>query len=166
MVIRPEQPADSEAIFNLTVAAFQHHLFGDHTEQFMVNALRDADALTLSLAAEAESRVLGHAAFSPVTISDGSRDWYGLGPISVWSEWQRQGIGKALTREGLVRLKSLGAAGCIVLGSPAYYGRFGFANNPALVLEGVPQEYFMALPFGEKQAHGTVLFHPAFAATG
>jgi putative acetyltransferase len=166
MVIRQEQPSDITAIFQLTQAAFEHHPFGEHTEQFITNALRDADALTLSLVAEAEGKVVGHVAFSPVTISDGSRNWYGLGPISVLPELQKRGIGTSLIREGLSQLKSLGAEGCVLLGSPAYYERFGFRNRPDLVLEGVPQVYFLALPFEEHQSHGNVSYHEAFSAKG
>ena len=60
-------------------------------------ALRAAEALTVSLVAELDGRVIGHIAFSPVAISDGTQDWYGLGPVSVLPEYQRQGIGEART---------------------------------------------------------------------
>ena len=165
MVICEEQPADIPAIFDLTGIAFKHHPFGNHTEQFITNALRDIHALTLSLVAEIDEKVVGHAAFSPVTISDGSPHWYGLGPIAVLPEFQRQGIGTALIREGLSRLRVLGAEGCVLLGDPAYYERFGFRNDPQLVLEDVPQIYLLALPLGENKALGTVSYHEAFSAT-
>jgi putative acetyltransferase len=164
MVIREEQPSDITAIFNLTKAAFEHHRFGDHTEQFVTDALRTANALTISLVAEVREQVVGHVAFSPVSVSGGNRNWYGLGPIAVLPELQKQGIGMSLIQEGLLRLKSLGAEGCVLLGNPAYYERFGFRNTPDLVLEGVPQIYFLALPFGEREAHGTVSYHDAFSA--
>jgi putative acetyltransferase len=111
-------------------------------------------------------KVVGHIAFSPVTISDGSPGWYGLGPISVLPELQKQGIGKSLIREGLSRLKSLGAKGCLLVGDPGYYERFGFTSPPDLVIQGVPQEYVLALPLEESKASGTVVFHKGFAATG
>lgn len=166
IVIRDERPADIAAIFDLTKAAFEHHPFGEHTEQFITDALRDAGALTLSLVAEDGGTVVGHAAFSPVSLSDGSREWYGLGPIAVQPERQRQGIGIALIHEGLRRLREGGAAGCVLLGDPAYYGRFGFRSHPALTLEGVPPMYFLALPLGGPMARGTVTYHAAFSATG
>lgn len=166
MTIRPETPSDRERIAEITIAAFKNHPHSQNTEQFIIEALRAAGALTLSLVAEVDGNVVGHIAFSPATISDGSPDWYGVGPISVWPARQRQGIGQALVREGLSRLQSLGAAGCLLVGDPAYYGRFGFRNDPDLVYEGIPQEYFFVLPFGPRKARGVARFHEGFAARG
>ena len=165
MIIRPETPADIEAIDAVTIAAFKNHPFSHQTEQFIVKALRSAGALTLSLVAELDGQVVGHIAFSPVTISDGSPNWHGLGPISVLPEYQRQGIGKALMQEGLSRLKALGSTGCFLVGDPGYYLRFGFKNIPELIYEGIPQEFFLALPLAEKIPQGTVVFHQGFSAT-
>lgn len=64
---------------------------------------------------------------------------YGLGPISVWPEYQRQGIGKSFIHEGWAVLKSLGAEGCVLVGDPTDDQRFGFGNQPKLRYEGVPQ---------------------------
>lgn len=100
MIIRKETVADIEAITEVTIAAFENHPISNQAEQFIVHALRAADVLTLSLVAEIDGRVVGHIAFSPVFISDGSSDWYGLGPVSVLPERQKQGIGKALINEG------------------------------------------------------------------
>ena len=116
--------------------------------------------------AVAGEKVVGHIAFSPVTVSEGSPGWYGLGPISVLPELQRQGIGKSLIREGLSSLKLLGAKGCVLVGDPGYYEQLGFRSPPDLVIEGVPQENVLVLPFGESKTSGTVAFHDAFAATG
>jgi len=80
-----------------------------HTEQFIVEALRAAKALTVSLVAETEGPVIGHIAFSPVTISDGIPGGYDFGPVSVWPAYQRQGIGKALIQAGLARLEEIEA---------------------------------------------------------
>src|SRR5512141_2090380 len=137
MIIRNELESDVEAISAVTKAAFESCPYGDHTEQFIVDALRAADALTVSLVAEVGGKVAGHIAFSPVTISDGSQNWYGLGPISVLPEFQKQRIGKSLIHEGLSLLKALGAKGCVLVGEPEYYERFGFKNLPDLVLDGV-----------------------------
>ncbi|MFY9708339.1 MAG: N-acetyltransferase [Desulfobacterales bacterium] len=115
-----------------------------------MNALRDADALTLSLAAEIDGRIVGHIAFSPLSISDGTKNWYGLDPISILPEYQKQGIGKSLVNEGLSLLKELSGQGCALVGDPNYYKQFGFRNYPELVHEGIPQEVFLALPFNEK----------------
>lgn len=165
MIIREETAADFDVISAVTKAAFQNHPVSKNTEQFIIKALRAANALTLSLVTEVDGRVVGHVAFSPVTISDGSLNWYGLGPVSVWPEFQRQGIGTALINEGLSLLKASGAGGCVLVGDPEYYRRFGFKNQPELVLDGVPQEYFLALAFEKSGTHGVVVFHQAFAST-
>ncbi len=96
MIIRKEIDADREQISQVTIAAFKTLPISNHTERFIVNALRNAGALTLSLVAEIDDRIVGHIAFSPVTISDGAKDWFGLGPISVLPELHRQGIGNRL----------------------------------------------------------------------
>lgn len=166
ITIRPECPADETTIVEVTRLAFLSHPRSSHTEQFIVQALRKANALPVSLVAEHSSSVVGHIAFSPVTISDGSRNWYGLGPISVLPEFQRQGIGSALIERGLGMLQALGADGCILLGNRTFYGRFGFTNVPGLVLAGVPQEFFLSLSFGSASAHGEVTYHAAFSAKG
>ncbi len=162
MDIRTEQPADSDAIRALTTEAFATAPHSSGTEAAIVDGLRKAGALTLSLVAVEGEEIVGHVAFSPVTIGGAECDWFGLGPVSVHPGRQRGGIGSGLIREGLRRLRENGAAGCVLLGDPAYYGRFGFANDLALVLEGVPPEYFMRLGFGAKLPAGTVRYHAAF----
>jgi len=164
--IRSETDADVSATTEVTVAAFKTLEISNHTEQFIIAALRVAKALTISLVAEMDGRVIGHIAFSPLTISDGTRNWYGLGPVSVLPEYQRQGIGKALIQEGLSRLKDMNARGCCLVGHPDYYRKFGFKNMPGLVYEGVPQEVFFALSFDGHIPQGTVTFHDAFKADG
>lgn len=165
MIIRNETQSDIEAISEVTEAAFRNHPISHQTEQFIVNALRNAGALSLSLVAEVDGRVVGHIAFSPVAISDGSLDWYGAGPLSVLPEYQRRGIGKALVLEGISLLKGMEGKGCALVGDPEYYKRFGFSNIAGLIHEGIPQDVFLALPFGDKIPHGTVVFHEGFSAT-
>jgi len=164
IVIRSETDADVNAITEVTVAAFKTLEISNHTEQFIIAALRAAKALTISLVAEVDGRVIGHIAFSPLTISDGTRNWYGLGPVSVLPKYQRRGIGKALIREGLSRLKEMNAQGCCLVGHPDYYRKFGFKNTSGLVHEGVPPEVFFALSFGAHTPRGTVTFHDGFKA--
>jgi putative acetyltransferase len=166
ITIRSETDADIGTITKVTIAAFKTLEISNHTEQFIIEALRVAKALTISLVAEVNGRVVGHIAFSPVTISDGTRNWYGLGPFSVLLEYQRQGIGKALIREGLSRLKDMNAQGCCLVGHPDYYRKFGFSNMPGLGHEGVPQEVFFALSFDGHTPQGTVTFHDGFKADG
>ncbi|HEV7246844.1 MAG TPA: N-acetyltransferase [Shinella sp.] len=162
MIIRPERAGDIDAIRALTETAFKTAPHADGTEHIIIDRLRAAGALTLSLVAEADGAVVGHVAFSPVSVSDGSPDWYGLGPIAVDPARQGEGIGSGLVREGLARLKALGAAGCVLLGDPVYYGRFGFAPDPKLTLDGVPPEYFMRVAFSPVYGGGTVSYHPGF----
>lgn len=166
MIVRHERPPDIAAISEVTRVAFENHPVSRQTEHYIVNALRVAGALTISLVAEIDGKVVGHAAFSPITITDGTTDWYGLGPISVLPELQRQGIGTALMHEGLSQLRAMGANGCALVGDPAYYERFGFRSVPELVHEGVPQRNVLILHFGDKKPRGTLVFHQGFLATG
>lgn len=166
IVIREERQDDVPVITQITIEAFKTMEFSSHTEQFIIEELRSAGALTVSLVAETDSLVVGHVAFSPLTVSDGTLHWYGLGPVSVLPKFQRQGIGKALIREGLSRLKKLDAKGCCLVGHPEYYRQFGFENPAGLVHAVVPQEVFFALSFDGHTPKGTVTFHEAFKADG
>ncbi|WP_164275984.1 N-acetyltransferase [Stenotrophomonas sp. B1-1] len=164
-LIRPEQPADVAAIHALTEAAFRQAEHSSHTEQFIVDALRDRGELTVSLVAEQDGAVVGHVAVSPVAVSDGSIGWFGLGPISVLPARQGQGVGAALMQAAIDALRSQQAHGCVLLGEPAYYGRFGFRAEPGLILPGVPAEYFQTLCLQPPMAQGEVRYSPAFEAT-
>ncbi len=166
IMIRSETEADVSAISEVTAAAFKTLEISNHTEQFIIEALRAAKSLTVSLVAERDGRVIGHIAFSPVTISDSTRNWYGLGPVSVLPAYQRQGIGKALVQEGLSRLKDMNAQGCCLVGHPDYYRKFGFKNISSLGHEGVPPEVFFTLSFDGHNPQGTVAFHEGFKADG
>jgi putative acetyltransferase len=165
MIIRNENSTDFEAISAITAATFATHPHSQQTEPFIIKALRAAGALTISLVAEIGGNVVGHVGFSPVTISDGSEEWYALGPVSVSPELQNQGIGSALILAGLAALKPLGANGCLLVGDPAYYTRFDFRNEPALGIEGVPPEFFLVLPFHGNSPQGVVTIHEGFFAT-
>jgi putative acetyltransferase len=164
MIIGKETVEDVQAITEVTIAAFKNHPISKHTEQFIINALRAAGALTISLVAEIDGQIVGHIAFSPVTVSDGATGWYGLGPVSVLPDYQKHGIGKSLINEGLSLLKDMGGQGCALVGDPNYYKRFGFKNYPELIHEGIPQEFFLVLPFTEKIPKGIVVFHEGFKA--
>ena len=166
IIIRNEIDADVDAITEVTVAAFKTLEISNHTEQFIIEALRVNNALTVSLIAEVDGHVVGHVAFSPVTMSDGTQNWYGLGPVSVLPEHQRKGIGKSLILEGISRLKGLNAKGCCLVGHPDYYRKLGFKNVSGLVHEGVPQEVFLAMSFDGQIPQGTVNFHDGFKADG
>jgi len=160
--IRSETPADAQRIEAVTTAAFLHAPHTSHTEQHIVDGLRRAGKLAVSLVAELDGAVIGHVATSPVSISDGTEGWFGLGPISVLPQHQRRGVGARLVREALRILRQRGASGCVVLGEPEYYGRFGFRADLNLVLAGVPPEYFQAISFDSSNTRGTVTYHEAF----
>ncbi|HCA23934.1 MAG TPA: GNAT family N-acetyltransferase [Pseudomonas sp.] len=164
MIIRKERVGDVPRIHQLTRDAFLNAPHTDHTEQFIVDALRSAGALSISLVAERAGEVLGHVAVSLVTISDGTTGWFGLGPVSVAPAEQGAGIGSALMQAALAELKQLGARGCVLLGAPAFYRRFGFRPAAPLVLTDVPPEYFQAVLFAGELPRGEVSYHPAFAA--
>ncbi|WP_307587295.1 GNAT family N-acetyltransferase [Variovorax boronicumulans] len=161
-MVRPEQAGDEAAIRQLTVAAFAGAAHADGTEHLIVDALRAAGQLTLSLVVEDGGEIVGHVALSPVAMSDGTTGWHGLGPISVAPARQGQGIGRRLMDAALAGLRDAGAQGCVLLGDPAFYGRFGFVVRPGLVLPGVPPEYFQAVLFHGAWPVGDVRYHAAF----
>jgi putative acetyltransferase len=164
VIIRREAAGDEAAIASVTAAAFASLAHSDQTEPAVIAALRAADALVCSLVAEAEAAIIGHAAFSPVTISTGAVNWIGLGPVAVQPEHQGGGVGTALIRAGLAHVQAQGAAGCVVFGNPAYYRRFGFAAHPLLIYPGASPGYFMALAFAGTIPDGIVAYHSGFDA--
>ena len=161
-VIRAEARGDETAIDLVTQAAFRDHPFSRQTEHRIVRGLREAGALRLSLVATIDGNVVGHIAFSGVTIGGVDLGWWGLGPVSIAPAHQRTGIGSALVRSGLRRLGELGVPGCVVLGDTAYYRRFGFAPHPGLALPGPPPDHFMASALQGSVPEGEVAYHKAF----
>lgn len=170
LAIRSEKDADIATIDTITIDAFQDAAHTSHTEQFIIKALRAAGALSVSLVAELGGAVIGHVAASPVRVIDrtGSGEeavgWFGIGPLSVLPAYRCNGVGSRLMREVLDVLRARGAAGCVLLGEPAYYRRFGFEVEPGLILPDVPPEYFQALSFGGVLPRGEVTYHAAFIA--
>lgn len=126
MEIRPETPQDIFAIRKLTEAAFAPMPYSDGSEAKIIDRLREEGNLTLSLVTVDQDQVLAHIAFSPVTVERTRGNWCGLGPVSVAPSWQKQGIGTTLIGEGLSRMKKRGTAGCVLIGAPDFYQRFGF----------------------------------------
>ncbi|MFQ0813505.1 GCN5 family acetyltransferase [Brucella anthropi] len=163
MHIRNERPQDAAEIRRVTDEAFRTVAYSNRKEGEIVDALRAAQALTLSLVAEEDGRILGHVAFSPVLIGGEDKGWYGLGPVSVLPDRQGEGIGGRLIGEGLAILRQQDAKGCVLLGDPGYYGRFGFKADQRLKLPGVPPQYFQCLAFGPDMPEGDVAYHSAFA---
>ena len=166
MKIRKETPDDIGAIRNLVYAAFKghpHHEPGaEPTEHSIIDRLREADELSLSLVAEQDDKVIGHIAFSPVRINGQDHNWLGLAPVAVSPDAQGKGIGSALISQALKQLKEQGIKGFVVLGEPEYYSRFGFSHHPELTLPGIPPEYFMVLPNSSEIPKGEVTYSSAF----
>lgn len=162
-LIRPETPPDIDAIKAINVAAFAEHEYSQQTEHLIVDALRDDGALSVSLVAEHDGLPVGHIAFSKATVGEMGDGWYLAGPVAVLPEFQCQGIGSMLVSAGLEKLRALGAAGCVLVGNLGFYRRFGFDVHPGLRYEGVPDEFVLGLPFGNRTPRGEIVAHPAFA---
>ena len=160
--IRNEKKSDSTCISEVITLAFKDDPHGDGREAEIVELMREDSALTISLVAEVDNKIVGHIAFSKVTVNDEFIDWYGLAPVSITPSYQSQGLGSRLIEEGLKLLQQLNAKGCVLLGEPDYYQRFGFAADEKLILPAVPAEYFQALSFGGSTPGGIVKYHPAF----
>lgn len=167
MRIRQERPNDVERITRIQYAAFKGHPMhepgAEPVEHRIVERLRAANALSLSLLAEEEQQLVGHIALSPATVG-GTEGWRLLGPIGVLPEHQGKGIGSALLREALRRMRAKKLLGVVLVGDPGFYGRFGFCSAPGLSWEGVPEQFVLALPFSEVQPEGAIIAHEAFSA--
>jgi putative acetyltransferase len=135
----------------------------NQTEYLIVEGLRADDALTVSLVAEVDGEVVGQIAFSPVKIGGKDHGWLALGPVAVLPAFQKQGIGQALVNEGLDTIRCLGTQGCVLVGEPAFYSRFGFRHDASLHMEGVPPEVLLCLPMCDEMPEGAVMHHPAFS---
>ena len=162
MIIRPETTADLDGIRRVEIDAFANHPVSRQTEHLIVDALRDAGALTISLVAEDEGDIVGHVAFSPILIDGAEGRWFTLGPVGVLPARQRQGIGSKLIEAGLDALRRLGAEGCVLVGPPDYYRRFGFRTTDSLIFPNIPPEYFLILPLSGAVPRGEIAIHPAF----
>lgn len=162
MEIRPETTADRAAIGRLTTDAFAPKAYSSGTEAAIIDALRQSGDLTLSLVAVENGEIIGHVAFSPVTITNQTGDWYGLGPISVREDRQRQSIGRLLTETGLQMLKETGAHGCALIGDPHIYSRFGFVSDGTLGYGTLDPKYVQWVSFTGNKPSGTIDFAPAF----
>jgi predicted N-acetyltransferase YhbS len=162
VIVRPETDRDVDGIREVNIAAFEGHPFSQQTEHLIVEALRTAGALELSLVAESEGEVVGHIAFSAAAIGGSSPGWFLLGPVAVLPPRQGEGIGRALVEAGLDALRTRGARGCVLVGDPAFYSRFGFSSHPGVAWHGVPDENVLCLWMSGEWPTGEVACHPAF----
>jgi putative acetyltransferase len=163
LITHPEQPADIEGIRAVHAAAFP-----TDGEARLVDLLRDTGQLAVSRVAVLNERLVGHVAFSPVTVepATGLRG-LGLGPVGVRPEHQRRGIGSQLIRQGLADCH--GWDFVVVLGDPGYYRRFGFTNAKAIGLlnDYGADEHFMVLSLSPRfgaRLDGRVHYAPQFAS--
>jgi predicted N-acetyltransferase YhbS len=164
VIVRAETDRDLDGIREVHIAAFRDHPYSRQTEHLIVEALRVADALEVSLVAESEGEVVGHIAFSAASIGGSSTGWFLLGPVSVQPARQGEGIGRALVEAGLDALRAQGAGGCVLVGDPAFYGRFGFGQYPGVAWHGVPDENVLCLLMSGEMPTGEVAHDPAFLA--
>ena len=160
--IKEESPAHYAAIRHVTQAAFARMSFSSGTEAKIIETLRAEGDLSLSLVAMGQSGLLGHCAFSPVKITGAAGSWYALGPIAVGPSDQRKGLGRALITEGLSRLKTQGAQGCVVIGNPQIYSRFGFHRDGQLISGALDRALVQRIIFQGSAPFGHVSFAPAF----
>jgi putative acetyltransferase len=153
MSIRAATPRDREAI-----RLVEEHAFGQQTEAGLVDAV-------LELVAEEEGQVVGHILFSRLYVENGGRQFpaVALAPLAVEPDFHGTGIGGALVREAHIRLKDAGENLSIVLGDPAYYGRFGYSHERAA---GFASEYqgeaLQAQAWGEAPQNGELVYASAF----
>lgn len=165
LILRDETDVDRAVIHDLTRRAFAPMPFAGGDEQDLIDRLRAARALSVSLVAELNGQVVGHVAFSPANAADGSLGWYALGPIAVEPGLQRRGIGRRMIHEGLQRLRAADAAGCILVGNPAVYGPSGFRPFPQLAPLGIPSQFFMIHPLRVAEPVSVAAFHPLFGGS-
>ena len=165
VTIREEDPADVEAIFTLTAEAFNGKPYSEGTEPYIINRLRNDGDLSLSLLSVKAQIIVGHVAFSKVTINSVHDHWYGLGPVSVMPDLQKQGIGTTLINAGLKLMQERNACGIALIGDPGYYNRFGFTSNGKLTYMNVPDEYVQYLAWKCEAPEGELAYCRAFDAT-
>ena len=166
--IREERQGECQEIRQVIVAAF-----GGDTEANAVELLRDRNKAPVALVAVNDNRIVGHIMFSPVTITLAPRTFraVGLAPLSVLPEFQGQGIGSMLAREGLKKCAADGFEMAVVLGSPYYYPRFGFSRASLYGLgnEYDADEHFMAMELKDgvlDRVSGTVRYSSEFKECG
>jgi putative acetyltransferase len=160
MSIRTATARDRDAI-----RLVEEHAFGQKAEAGLVDALVASGDAVIELVAEEEGQVVGHILFSRLYVAQGNRKFpaVALAPLAVEPSFHRSGIGGALIREAHVRLKQAGEKLSIVLGEPAYYGRFGYAHERAKKFESDYQcEALQAVAWAEAPESGKLVYASAF----
>lgn len=160
--LRVERPDDVATIQRITKQAFAQVPHASGSEDRIIDGLREAGVLLSWVAVIAENEVVGQVSLSPVRIGGSSEGWFGLGPIAVDPQYQRRGVGSRLVEGATSYLRSVGACGCILIGDPSWYRRFGFLPAPDMRFAEVSAPWLMVLPFVEDWPQGEVHYHPAF----
>ena len=162
MSIRTATPRDRDAI-----RLVEEHAFGQQAEAGLVDALVAVGDAVVELVAEEDGHVVGHVLFSRLYVEDGGRDYpaVALAPLAVEPSMHGSGIGGALVREAHLRLRQAGETLSIVLGEPAYYGRFGYSHERASGFESDYQcDALQALAWGDAPETGRLVYSAAFGA--
>ncbi|TPM40104.1 N-acetyltransferase [Mesorhizobium sp. B2-3-4] len=162
MSIRAATPRDREAI-----RLVEEHAFGQQAEAGLVDALVTGGDAVVELVAEEDGQLVGHILFSRLFVQSGGKSFaaVALAPLAVEPSFHGSGIGGALIREGHIRLKEAGETLAVVLGDPAYYGRFGYSHARAEKFESQYQgEALQALAWGDAPEAGRLVYASAFTA--
>lgn len=164
MNIYLESPMDHEAVYAILRRAFADKDYSRFQEETVVKALRQVKAIKNAYVAEVDNNLVGYLALSEVSINGNDFDmtWYGVGPMAVLPEYQRQGIGSALINRILFQLRQTDIGGLILVGDHGYFKRFGFQPSNSMVAQGIPQESILIYPFRKTLPVGELWFHSAF----
>lgn len=140
--LRQETPADHEAVFQLTEAAFKEMIYSDHSEHHLVNRLRESDAFIpqLSIVAELDEKIVGHILLTKVVVENEKEAFeiLTLAPVSVLPAYHKKGIGSQLINDAHQKAKAMGYKAVVLLGHKDYYPRFGYE---------LCRKYGISLPF-------------------
>ena len=160
--VREERESDIAEVFALVQGAFSDRPFSSGTEGSILQGLRADGDMALALVAERGGERVGHIAFSPVSIDGDTEGLFALGPVAARVDLRGQGIGTALIETGLGRLRECGAKGCVLVGDPGYYSRFGFEGDIGLTHNGLPPRVVQGLFWDGCARTGEIAYAPAF----
>lgn len=167
LIIEEESLNDRTGVRTVNVAAF-----GRRDEADVVDQLRDSCPDPVSLVAKINEKIIGYVLFTPVRLiqdQNWSIEGMGLAPLAVLPEYQSQGVGTELSKQGLRQVENAGYPFAVVLGDPSYYHRFGFERASDFGIrssfEGMPDDTFMIKIFDPEVMAGTqgvVYYQEAF----
>jgi predicted N-acetyltransferase YhbS len=172
IILRIENKADYQYVFDLIEKAFRNVKFSDHREQFFVERLRNSDAFIpeLSIVAETKNNIVGHILLTKLKIVNNTNEFesLSLAPVSVLPDYQGKGIGGLLIKHAHAKAKELGYKSIVLVGHKKYYPGFGYqvAGNFGIAFPfDVPTENCMVMELienGLKNVHGIVEYPHEF----